>query len=91
MPIQDDERTRGLLAELRQNLTEIDRLSDQARRLLDDIEGKRDEEIERRVAQAIAALRAKSRMRSTAAGEGRRATDATRASSPGGRASKKAV
>lgn len=63
MPIQDDERTRGLLTELRQNLTEIDRLSDQARRLLDDIEGKRDEEIERRVAQAIAALRAKSRMR----------------------------
>lgn len=50
---------------MRQNLTEIDRLGDQARRLLDDIEGKRDEEIERRVAQAIAALRAKSRMRTT--------------------------
>lgn len=90
MPIQDDERTRGLLTELRQNLTEIDRLSDQARRLLDDIEGKRDEEIERRVAQAIAALRAKSRMRTAAGGEGRRSSDATRAPSTSGRA-KKAV
>jgi hypothetical protein len=42
-------------------MSEISRLSAHARELMDELEGKRDAEIEARVAAALAALRAKSR------------------------------
>ena len=44
-------------------MQEIHRLSAYTQDLMDELEGKRDAEIERRVAEALAALRAKSRVR----------------------------
>ena len=49
------------LQELRQALAEIDRFSTRARDLLDEIEGKRDRELEERARQIVAELRAKVR------------------------------
>ncbi len=62
-----DERTTALLEELKQTLSEIDRLSSRARSILDEIDGTNSSQIELRVAQAIAALRAKSRARKASA------------------------
>jgi len=58
-----DERKTAVLTELRQTLTEMDRLSSRARVLMDELDGTKASEVEARVAQAIAALRAKSRSR----------------------------
>lgn len=58
-----DERKTAVLTELRQTMTEMDRLSSRARVLMDELDGTKASEVEARVAQAIAALRAKSRSR----------------------------
>jgi len=58
-----DERKTAVLTELRQTLSEMDRLSSRARVLMDELDGTKASEVEARVAQAIAALRAKSRSR----------------------------
>jgi len=91
MPIQNNERTEELLKELKQTLSEIDRLSGQAKRLLDELDGTHDSAIELRVAQALAALRAKSRMRSTAEREKSTGRAAEAAGQRTPRAAKKAL
>jgi enoyl reductase-like protein len=60
------ERKAELLSELRKNLHEIERMSAQSRSMLDELDGTKNAEIERRVAEAIAALRAKSRAKKLA-------------------------
>jgi hypothetical protein len=55
-----------LLEELRNTMKEINRLSSRAQDILDDLEGKRDREIEARVQAALAALRAKARAKKVA-------------------------
>jgi hypothetical protein len=62
-----DERTTALLEELKQALSEIDRLTARARSIMDELDGTKSSQIEMRVAQAIAALRAKSRAKRAAA------------------------
>ena len=56
-----DEKTVAHLKELRQVLGEIDRFSSRARELLDEIEGKRDKEMEEFARSIVAELRARSR------------------------------
>jgi hypothetical protein len=56
-----DPKTVGHLQELRQVLGELNRFSARARELLDEIEGKRDRELEERARQIVAELRAKVR------------------------------
>lgn len=56
-----DPKTAALLGELRQTLSELDRFSQRARELLDEIEGKRDKEIEARVQQILSEMRARAR------------------------------
>jgi len=56
-----DPKTVSHLQELRQALAEIERFSTRARDLLDEIEGKRDRELEERARQIVAELRAKVR------------------------------
>lgn len=58
-----EQRRSELISELRKTMQEIHRLSAYTQDLMDELEGKRDAEIERRVAEALAALRAKSRVR----------------------------
>lgn len=56
-----DEKTVAHLKELRQVLGEIDRFSSRARELLDEIEGKRDKEMEEFARSIVAELRARAR------------------------------
>ncbi len=56
-----DPKTVAHLQELRQVLAEMERFAKRARDLLDDIEGKRDRELEERARQIVAELRAKVR------------------------------
>lgn len=56
-----DEKTVAHLKELRQVLSEIDRFSTRARELIDEIEGKKDKELEEFARSVIAELRARAR------------------------------
>lgn len=56
-----DEKTVAHIKELRQVLGEIDRFSTRAKELLDEIEGKRDKELEEFARSIVAELRARSR------------------------------
>lgn len=56
-----DEKTVAHLKELRQVLAEIDRFAGRARELLDEIEGKRDKELEELARNVVAELRARAR------------------------------